>query len=231
MARKWATDQARLRYRLQKLNSKHTGPLSGEAGGAQLDPMWLMIFPEGNESQRQHSERVCQVLPKIRHPRHEAPSCFLEVPASSSACKSFATLYRMCTIVRLHMVAFLQVPTVKTFSLSVPSISKAGRHHRSTCTGGDSAVKDIPIDDADAMHDWVLQRWREKDEMLDAFMKTGAFPTADPEALSFEIEGVPKGKACIDTEVRPRTSSGVSADVHTRCRRGVGRQDMCTGAG
>ena len=47
MARKWAKDQQRLRYRLQKLNSQHSGPLSGTHGGGQLDPMWLLIFPEG----------------------------------------------------------------------------------------------------------------------------------------------------------------------------------------
>ena len=44
MARKWAQDKERLRYRLQKLNAEHQGPLSGSQA---LDPMWLMIFPEG----------------------------------------------------------------------------------------------------------------------------------------------------------------------------------------
>lgn len=44
MARKWASDKDRIRYRLQKLKSRHAGPMSGSPG---LDPMWLMIFPEG----------------------------------------------------------------------------------------------------------------------------------------------------------------------------------------
>ena len=44
MARNWAKDKIRLQYRLQKLKSAHAGPLSGSKG---LDPMWLLIFPEG----------------------------------------------------------------------------------------------------------------------------------------------------------------------------------------
>ena len=44
MARNWAQDKFRLSHRLQKLKARHGGPLSGSQG---LDPMWLMIFPEG----------------------------------------------------------------------------------------------------------------------------------------------------------------------------------------
>lgn len=44
LSRKWATDKERFQHRLEKLNSSHSGPLSGSKG---LDPMWLLIFPEG----------------------------------------------------------------------------------------------------------------------------------------------------------------------------------------
>lgn len=44
MARNWARDKPRLKHRLQKLKGQHKGPLSGSQV---LDPMWLMIFPEG----------------------------------------------------------------------------------------------------------------------------------------------------------------------------------------
>jgi 1-acyl-sn-glycerol-3-phosphate acyltransferase len=44
LSRKWATDQKRFQHRLQKLSTSHTGPLSGSK---RLDPMWLLIFPEG----------------------------------------------------------------------------------------------------------------------------------------------------------------------------------------
>ena len=44
MSRKWAADKPRMLHRLGKLKSRHSGPMSGSQG---LDPMWLMIFPEG----------------------------------------------------------------------------------------------------------------------------------------------------------------------------------------
>jgi len=44
MARNWARDKPRLQRRLQKLSTRHSGPLSGFQS---LNPMWLMIFPEG----------------------------------------------------------------------------------------------------------------------------------------------------------------------------------------
>lgn len=44
LARNWTKDKPRFQYHLQKLNSQHSGPLSGSQ---LLDPMWLMIFPEG----------------------------------------------------------------------------------------------------------------------------------------------------------------------------------------
>lgn len=44
MARNWARDKPRLKHRLDKLKSRHGGPLSGTQS---LDPMWLIIYPEG----------------------------------------------------------------------------------------------------------------------------------------------------------------------------------------
>lgn len=44
MARKWISDKPRLQHRLQKLKTRHSGPMSGSEG---YDPMWLLIFPEG----------------------------------------------------------------------------------------------------------------------------------------------------------------------------------------
>jgi 1-acyl-sn-glycerol-3-phosphate acyltransferase len=44
MKRNWASDKVRLQHRLKKLNGRHGGPMSGSGS---LDPMWLMIYPEG----------------------------------------------------------------------------------------------------------------------------------------------------------------------------------------
>lgn len=44
MARNWGKDQPRMKHRLSKLKSRHQGPMSGLQ---KLDPVWLLIFPEG----------------------------------------------------------------------------------------------------------------------------------------------------------------------------------------
>lgn len=44
LSRKWSSDKDRFQYRLKKLSTSHDGPNSGSTG---LDPMWLLIFPEG----------------------------------------------------------------------------------------------------------------------------------------------------------------------------------------
>jgi 1-acyl-sn-glycerol-3-phosphate acyltransferase len=44
MARNWGKDQSRMEHRLKMLNSHHRGPMSGSQS---LDPMWLLLFPEG----------------------------------------------------------------------------------------------------------------------------------------------------------------------------------------
>lgn len=43
MSRKMATDQPRLAYRLNKFNQRKVDP----NGRIYLDPMWLLLFPEG----------------------------------------------------------------------------------------------------------------------------------------------------------------------------------------
>jgi len=44
LARNWTKDKPRFERSLKKLNTRHSGPLSGSHS---LDPMWLIIFPEG----------------------------------------------------------------------------------------------------------------------------------------------------------------------------------------
>ena len=43
MSRKMAVDQPRMAHRLRKLKTEHTSP----TGQQYLDPMWLLLFPEG----------------------------------------------------------------------------------------------------------------------------------------------------------------------------------------
>jgi 1-acyl-sn-glycerol-3-phosphate acyltransferase len=69
LSRKWSTDKPRFKHRLQKLNSKHHGMLSGSQ---ELDPMWLLIFPEGtnlSQNGRNSSRRWAEKngIPDLQH--------------------------------------------------------------------------------------------------------------------------------------------------------------------
>ena len=43
-------------------------------------------------------------------------------------------------------------------------------------------VSSIPVDDSKAFEEWVLQRWREKDDLLEYYSQHGRFPPS-PESL------------------------------------------------
>lgn len=69
MARKWDSDKSRMHYRFQKLQEQHHGPMSGTAS---LDPMWLILFPEGtnlSSNTRKASVKWAdkQGIPDMRH--------------------------------------------------------------------------------------------------------------------------------------------------------------------
>ncbi len=65
------------------------------------------------------------------------------------------------------------------------------------------AISEIPLDDSKAFEEWLLRRWREKDELLELYYNTGRFPSDDVH----ESDGEPGGDAVIgagyiNTEVR-----------------------------
>lgn len=69
MSRKWQSDMPRLRHRLDKLKARRSGPLSGSQI---LDPMWLLIFPEGtnlsaNTRKRSKAWAAKQGIPDMQH--------------------------------------------------------------------------------------------------------------------------------------------------------------------
>ena len=69
MARNWVKDKPRLQHRLEKLKGRHGGPLSGSQS---LDPMWLILFPEGTNLSPNTRPKSAQWAAKqgIRDLRH-----------------------------------------------------------------------------------------------------------------------------------------------------------------
>lgn len=49
------------------------------------------------------------------------------------------------------------------------------------------AVQEIPYDDSKALESWVLERWTEKDALLEHFLQHGGFP-ADEGCTTAKVE-------------------------------------------
>jgi lysocardiolipin and lysophospholipid acyltransferase len=65
------------------------------------------------------------------------------------------------------------------------------------------SIADLPLHDEKLFSDWVLARWREKDDLLQYFVENQRFP-AD-EGVTSNVNGAEplKGAGWIETEVRP----------------------------
>ena len=69
MKRKWSSDKVGLQHRLRKLKGRHGGPM---AGSGSLDPMWLLIYPEGTNlsaNTRKGSQKWAEKnnIPDLKH--------------------------------------------------------------------------------------------------------------------------------------------------------------------
>ena len=68
MSRKMSVDQPRLAHRLGKLKTQHTAP----DGKKYLDPMWLLLFPEGTNASQNGRNKSAKWAEKIgvKDPEH-----------------------------------------------------------------------------------------------------------------------------------------------------------------
>jgi lysocardiolipin and lysophospholipid acyltransferase len=65
MSRKMETDRPRLAHRMNVLKQKHSGPMSGSPG---LDPMWLLLFPEGTNFTKNTQQISAKYAEKAKIP-------------------------------------------------------------------------------------------------------------------------------------------------------------------
>lgn len=65
-------------------------------------------------------------------------------------------------------------------------------------------IADIPLGDEKVFGEWVLARWREKDDLLQYFVEHNRFPADEGETLANGSGGKSlKGAGWIETEVKP----------------------------
>jgi len=177
MARKWASDKPRLAHRLQQLKTKHRGPQSGSPG---LDPMWLLIFPEGTNLSANTRKKSVAWSEKSGKPdmKHQLLPRVTGMYFCLQELKGSVDWVYDCT------VAYEGVPhggyAQDYFTLR--STFLQGRPPKSVnLYWRRFALADIPLNDQESFEAWIEARWREKDEFLEQYINTGRFP-ADTES-------------------------------------------------
>ncbi|PSR82649.1 acyltransferase-domain-containing protein [Coniella lustricola] len=195
MSRKMSVDQPRMAYRLGKLKMKHTAP----NGSSFLNPMWLLLFPEGTNLSDNGRVKSAKWAAKagIKDCAH------LLLPRSTGMYFVLKELKGTVEYVYDCTVAYEGIPRggygEELFTLSgtyfqgqpPKSVNLFWRKFR---------VADIPLDDHDSFDAWVLQRWYEKDALMETYVKTGRFPpmSAGPEQAKTDAIDY------IETEVRTK---------------------------
>ncbi|KAI9721575.1 MAG: hypothetical protein M1812_002337 [Candelaria pacifica] len=205
LARNWAKDKPRFQRRLQQLKARHSGPMSGSQS---LDPMWLMIYPEGTNlsgNTRKKSVKWAekQGIPDLTHQI---------LPRSTGLRYCLQELNGTVDWIYDCTVAYEGIPRGQygqdIFTLRATYFQ--GRPPKSVnMYWRRLAVSNIPVDDAKAFETWVLDRWKEKESLLEQYAQTGRFPADDGHdadvALSDDgvIGDKPlQGAGYIETEVK-----------------------------
>ncbi|KAI8941019.1 hypothetical protein NX059_002265 [Plenodomus lindquistii] len=203
LSRKWSRDKDRFQYRLRKLSARHDGPMSGTAG---LDPMWLLIFPEGtnlSDNGRIASKKWADKngIPDLRHallPRSTGLSfCLQELRDTVEYMYDCTLAYEGVPVGQYGQDLFTLRGTY--FQGRPPkSVNLHWRRFR---------IADIPTHDEKVFADWLLERFREKDDLLQYFVENQRFPADEGESFDEKADGgkgkMVKGAGWIETEVRP----------------------------
>ncbi|KXX81458.1 putative acyltransferase CST26 [Madurella mycetomatis] len=193
MSRKMAVDQPRLAHRLGKLKAQHTAP----DGKSYLNPMWLLLFPEGTNASQNGRNKSAKWAEKIgvKDPEH------MLLPRSTGIYFCLNELKGTVDYVYDCTVAYEGIPRgqfgEKLFTLSgtyfrgqpPKSVNFYWRRFR---------VADIPLDNQEQFDLWLRERWYEKDALMEQYISTGRFPASPSQVLTKGQEGF------LETEVRTR---------------------------
>ncbi|KAI1182181.1 acyltransferase-domain-containing protein [Nemania serpens] len=176
MSRKMAVDRPRLAHRLRKLKTRHTNP----DGQSFLDPMWLLLFPEGTNLSGNGRKKSAAWAEKSGHtdPQH------LMLPRSTGMYFCLTELKGTVDYVYDCTVAYEGIPRGRFgedfFTLS--STYFQGRPPKSVnFYWRRFAVADIPLDNQEEFDRWLRERWYEKDALMEQYVSTGRFPANEKE--------------------------------------------------
>lgn len=190
LSRNWEQDRYRFKQHLDQLKDPN-------------DPMWLLIFPEGtnlSESTREKSARWAQKtsIPDMKHqllPRSTGLQfCLQELRSSTN------WLYD-CTIAYEGVPQGMYGQDVFTLKSSLfegrppKSVNMYWRRFK---------ICEVPFEDDEQFSRWLINRWREKDYLLEYYYKFGNFPSQEPAKALLAVEGKkqPQHAKSISTSVK-----------------------------
>ncbi|KAL2268900.1 hypothetical protein VTJ83DRAFT_3746 [Remersonia thermophila] len=198
MSRKMAVDQPRLAHRLGKLQTPKTAP----DGSKYLDPMWLLLFPEGTNASRNGRNKSARWADKIgvKDPEH------VLLPRSTGTYYCLTQLRGTVDYIYDCTVAYEGVPRGKygeeIFTLSgsyirgqpPKSVNFYWRRFR---------IADIPLGTHEEFDAWLRDRWYEKDALMEQYVTTGRFPET-PVGGDADAAAARGHVPILETEVRTR---------------------------
>ncbi|KAI1330179.1 acyltransferase-domain-containing protein [Xylariaceae sp. FL0255] len=174
MSRKIAVDQPRMAHRISKLKADHTDP----NGKSYHNSMWLLLFPEGTNisGNGRRKSSVWAAKQGLKDPDH------VLLPRSTGMYFCLSELKGTVDYVYDCTVAYEGIPRGKYgedyFTLS--STYFEGRPPKSVnFYWRRFAVADMPLNDKDKFDAWLLERWYEKDALMEVYVSTGRFPASE----------------------------------------------------
>ncbi|KAK4128013.1 acyltransferase-domain-containing protein [Parathielavia appendiculata] len=193
MSRKMAVDQPRLAHRLTKLKTKHTAP----DGKKYLDPMWLLLFPEGTNASANGRKKSSTWAAKVgvKDPEHVLLPRSTGIYYCLNELKGTLDYVYDCTVAYEGVGRGKFGETIFTLSSTYirgqppKSVNFYWRRFR---------IADIPLDNQEEFDVWLRERWYEKDAFMEQYLSTGRFPESPANPLNKGQEGF------LETEVRTR---------------------------
>ena len=190
LSRKWDTDQYRFRNALNHLKDPK-------------DPMWLLIFPEGTNLSASTREKSAAWAKKSGVPDMKNGL----LPRSTGLQFGLKELKQTTNWLYDCTIAYEGVPKGKYGQdiFTLRSSFFEGRPPKSVnMFWRRFKISDIPLDNDEAFGRWLINRWREKDYILEYFFKYNQFPSEGPVKALAAAEGKrkPNHAKMIGTEVR-----------------------------
>ncbi|CCT72187.1 related to acetyltransferase [Fusarium fujikuroi] len=188
MSRKMASDQPRLAYRLNKLKQRKVDP----NGKSYMDPMWLLLFPEGTNLSNNGRRKSAGWAAKndLKDPDH------VMLPRSTGMFFCLNELKGSIDYVYDCTVAYEGIPRggfgeeyfglVSTYfqGRAPKSVNFHWRRFK---------ISDMPLHDQKAFELWLREEWYKKDALMEEYLTTGRFPRMAGSKIDY-----------IETEVKTR---------------------------